>query len=237
MKYRLKGLSSGLLVGALSLGLAHPAHAMLPVIDFAALAQLGNQLAELRVQTQTIQQTVQTLSGDQYQWGNNQLLINQLGSALENTHGLAYSASRWDEQFKQAYPGYVAPAQWNQQYQANVNTAQHTFAGTLHSLGLSAQHFATETNRLVFLQHQVQHAQGQTQAIQASAQMSSEIATQLQLLRQTTMAQTNAQTAYYATQVQDEASRRAQCAAIVKAGATTMPPYGTSGYALTLPAF
>ena len=227
----------GLFLIGLSIGLVPPADAMLPVIDVAALAQLGDQLAQLRAQAQTLQHTVQTLAGDQYRWSDNQPVINQLVAALESTHGLAYSAANLDTQFKQAYPGYVAPPQLNAQYQANVTTAQNTFAGTLRSLRLSAQHFATETNRLTFLQQQVQHAQGQTQALQASAQLTSELVTQLQLLRHTTMTQTNAQTAYYATQLQNQASSRAELAAIVKAGSTTIPTEGASGHPLTLPEF
>jgi type IV secretion system protein TrbJ len=212
-------------------------YAMLPVIDFAALAQLGNQLAELRVQTQSIQQALQTLSGDQYQWSQAQGLLNQLGDIMQKTHGITTNAARMDDAFKQAYPGYQAPANFSEQYRNNVNTAQNTFNGVLQGIGLTAQHFQDENTRLAFLQRQSQSAQGQTQAIQASSQISSELVSQLQLLRQTVMAQSNAQTAYYATQVQQEASSRAELEAILRAGSTDVPAYGSSGNTLEAPEF
>lgn len=226
-----------LFLGLLLFAFSGSGYAMLPVIDVAALAQLGNQLAELRVQTQSIQQALQTLSGDQYQWSQVQPLLNQLGDIMQKTHGLSYNAARIDADFKEAYPGYQPPTNFSEQYRNNVNTTQQTLNGVLQNLGLNAQHFQDENNRLAFLQRQAQSAQGQTQAIQASSQISSELVSQLQLLRQTVMAQTNAQTAYYATHVQQEASSRAEFEAMIQSGSTDMPTYGSSGHALASPDF
>ncbi len=88
----------------------------------------------------------------------------------------------------------------------------------MQSLSLHAQHFQDENNRLSFLQQQAQNAQGQTQAIQASTQIASEMVSQQQLLRQTVMAQSNAQTAYYANQLQNEASSRAELESVDSPG-------------------
>ena len=87
------------------------------------------------------------------------------------------------------------------------------------------------------MQHQAQSAQGQTQAIQASNQISSELVSQLQLLRQTVMAQTHAQTAYYATLVQQDASSRAEFEHLMQSGSVDIPSYGSSGEPLELPEF
>lgn len=208
------------------------AHATMPVVDYAALLQLGNHLVQLKQQTQYIQQELQRLRGDQYQWSNAQGLINQLGSIIQRSQGLAYSASNIHQQFQQAYPGYHAPQNFNQQYQNNINRTQNTLDGVLQAMGTSAQAFQNENTRLAFLQQQARHAQGQTQAIQASSQIASEMVSQLQLLRQTMMAQTNAQTAYYAMQVQNEASHRAELGKVLHAGAINIPKYGTSGHPL-----
>jgi len=212
-------------------------YAMLPVIDFAAIAQLGNQLTQLKIQTQSIQQALLTLSDDQYQWSQVQPLLNELGSIMQKTQGLSYNAAKMDEAFKQAYPGYQAPTNFREQYRNNINTAQNTFNGVLQTLGISAAHFQDENKRLAFLQRQAQSAQGQTQAIQASAQISSELVSQLQLLRQTVIAQANAQTAYYATQVQQEASSRAEFENLMQSGSVDMPSYGSSGESLKMPEF
>jgi P-type conjugative transfer protein TrbJ len=212
-------------------------NAALPMIDYASLIQLGNQLMQLKQQTQYIQQQLQTLNGDQYQWSNVQGLINNLGSIVNQTNGIAYSASNINQKFQQAYPGYQAPEDFNQQYKNNANLIQNTLNGVLQSMGSSAQDFQSEQTRLAFLQRQAQGARGQTQAIQASSQIASEMVSQIQLLRQTVIAQSNAQTAYYATQVQNEASGRAELENVINAGSTNIPRYGTSGHPLNLPDF
>ncbi len=96
----------------------------------AALAQLGNQLAELKMQTQSMQQTLQTLSGNQYQWSNTQNLMNQLhGYHAKSARNELITPIKLNEQFQHAYPGYQAPDQFHKQYQTNVNTTQQTFSG------------------------------------------------------------------------------------------------------------
>lgn len=214
-----------------------PAKAIIPVVDFDALIQMGLQLSQLEKQTEYIATELNHLSDSQYQWGNAQGLINNLGAVIQETNGLAYSASNVDGQFKQAYPGYKPPQDFSQQYKQNTEMTLNTLNGVLQSMGTSAQDFQNENQRLRFLQQQSQNAQGQTQAVQASAQIASEMVTQIQLLRQTMIAQTNAQTAYYATQTQNEASARAELENVMSAGSTTVPAYGTSGHSLHIPEY
>jgi type IV secretion system protein TrbJ len=213
------------------------ANANLPVIDFAALIQLGHQLMQLKQQTLYIQQQLKILDGDQYQWSNAQSLINQLASIVNQTNGIAYSAANANQNFKKAYPGYQAPENYTQQYKNNINMTQNTLNAILQSMRLNAHDFQNENSRLAFLQQQSQNARGQTQAIQASSQIASEMVSQIQLLRQTTIAQSNAQTAYYATQIQNEASSKAELEKIINAGSTVVPAYGSSGYELHAPDF
>lgn len=111
----------------------------------------------------------------------------------------------------------------------------NTLNSVLQSMGTNAQDFQNENARLAFLQRQSQSAKGQTQAIQASSQIASEMVSQTQLLRQTVIAQTNAQTAYYATQVQNDASAKAELEHVIQSGSTNVPAYGTSGHSLNPP--
>ncbi len=212
-------------------------NATMPVVDYMAILQLGNQLILLKEQTQYIKQQLQILEGNQYQWSNAQSLINNLGSIVQQTNGIAYSATNINQKFQQSYPGYQAPQDFNQQYKNNINMTQNTLNGVLQSMGKSAQDFQNENSRLEFLQRQSQSAKGQTQAIQASNQIASEIVTQIQLLRQTMIAQSNAQTAYFATQIQNDASSKAELEKVIKAGSTQVPAYGTSGDKLSSPRF
>jgi P-type conjugative transfer protein TrbJ len=218
--------------------LSIPAYSALPVIDFAAGLQLANQLAQLQKQTLYVEQSLQALKGlnvGQYQWSNARALINQLGEVTTRTNALSYSASNLDERFRQAYPGYVAPEDFQKQYKENADRTQATLNNSLQSMGVSAADFQQENQRLAFLQQQAQSAKGQTQAIQAFSQIASELVSQLQLLRQTMMAESNAEVSYYAMQVQVEASARAELGNIIKAGSTKVKPYGSSGHYLYPP--
>jgi P-type conjugative transfer protein TrbJ len=208
-----------------------------PVFDEAAFGRLGEEIQAAADQLTALKQQIKNLDPSQYQWSNAQQVINSLGQEMQQTQGLAYNASNMDQQFKSDFPGYVAPQDYSQQYQNNSATTLNTLNGVLQNLGMTASDFQNETTRMTFLQQQAQSAQGQTQAIQASSQIASELLSQVQLMHQTLIAQTNAQDAYYANQVQNDASAKAEQQKIIQAGSTTVPPYGTSGHYLNPPHF
>lgn len=233
---RIRGrLYSWLIV--VSLGCVGEAHAEMPVIDFAVAAQLAQQLSELERHADYLKQQISVLSPGQYQWSNAQNLINELGTVMNQTTSLAYSSDDLESRFKSAFPGYKAPQDFNAQYRNNMTQSQNTLNGVLQSMGTNARDFQNENKRLAFLQNQAQNAQGQTQAIQASSQLASETVSQIQLLRQNVMAQTNAEVSYYATQLQNEASSEAELNQIISAGSTSLPGYGNSGDSLEIPDF
>lgn len=174
--------------------------------------QLVAQLNVLQQQATYLQQSlnaIKTLNSDQYTWSNVSDLTNQLGNVVSQTKGLSYSSKNIDTQFQKAFPGYQPPKDANQQDQQNLDTTLNTLSGALKTLNLSSEDFANEPKRMEFLQSQVQNAKGQTQVLQASAQISTEMVSQLQLLRQTMMTQANAQNVYYAQKTQAEASDEA----------------------------
>lgn len=198
-----------------------------PLAEERLLSELQNwsqQLSKMDEQASSLKLALSGLQGGQYQWSNAEQLINQLGNLVQETHGLAYNAQNVDGQFKTLFPGYQAPQNYAAQYQSVMNTTNNTLNGILQSLGSNANDFQDENKRLAFLQAQAQNAGGQTQAIQASAQIASEEVSQLQLLRQTLVAQTNAQTVYYAAQVQKEASAQAEFNQVLSNGTTQLGP-------------
>ncbi len=204
------------------------ANADFPVIDLTAIAQLISEVGQLEQETQMMQQELQTLQSGQYQWSNAQALINQLGGVVQQTNSIAYSAQNVNQQFQQNFPGYQAPANYNQQYQQITNNTLSTLNGVLQTVGTSAQDFQNENSRLAFLQAQSQNAQGQMQVMQAATQIASEQVTQLQLLRQTLISQTNAQTVYYASQMQDQASAQAEFNQVLSNGNTAISPLNSN---------
>lgn len=212
------------------------------VYDPAAVGQLMSQLKQMHEQTKIfenqtklIQRQLAHLENDEYNWSNAQDLINELGSIVKKADGIAYDAGSIDQTFKLAFPGYQPEGDYSKKYEENTRMTLNTLNGVLQSVGSNAQDFANENRRLQFLQKQSQNAEGQTQAIQASSQIASETVSQIQLLRQTVIAQINAQTVYYASQIQNEASAKAEFEKVVTSGSQTVPAYGSSGHPLNPP--
>lgn len=210
------------------------------VFDYQNYLELVSQINLLQQQAEYLQQSlnaIKTLGDDQYQWSDISKQINQLGSVIQSTNGISYTAQNVGNQFQKTYPGYQPPQDFNQQYQQSVTTTMNTLNGALQSLNMSSEDFTNEPKRIAFLQSQVQNAHGQTQAIQASAQISTEVVSQLQLLRQTIMTETNAQNSYYAQQLQTQASSEAGFNQMIKNGNTHLIPYGSSGHEIHLSDF
>lgn len=206
------------------------------VIDAANLSySVLNEAHLLVASTQLLEQTSQLalelkqLDPGNYNWSNAQNLINNLGSAVNQTNSLSYSAENIAEKFAQMNPGYVPAQDYSTQYKNNTATTMNTINGTLQSLSMSAQDFENENTRLAKLQTAAQTSTGQLQAIQSSAQIASEMVSQQQLLRQTLTAQANEQAVYHANQLQNEASAKAKLDSVINAGSTVMKGYGTSG--------
>jgi P-type conjugative transfer protein TrbJ len=227
------------LVSSLMVGLFPPTSQALAalVFDPSVFARLGEEALQLKNQLDVLKQqlsAIKQLNPHQYQWSNAQGLINQLGNLIEASNGLSYSARDLDTKFKESFPGYKAPTNFGADYEKLTNRTLNTLNGVLRVMGRSAADFQTENARLAFLQSQEKSAIGQTQAIQAASQIASEQVSQLQLLRQTIMAQTTAESTYFASQIQQEASSQAELTKIVQAGSQTAPPIGHSGQAIDL---
>lgn len=202
------------------------------VYDPAAVSKLVEELADMEQELNYLKQqlkSVETINPNDYDWSNVQNLINQLGETVNQNNALAYSAQDIGTQFQKDYPGYQPPTNYTEQYQTWVNTSIATLNGSLQSLGMNANDFTDETNRMEALKQQSQSSVGQTQAIQVANQIAAEQVSQVQLLRQTVTSQANAQAVYYAQQVQQEASGQAELKTIIDAGSTYVPDYGTSG--------
>jgi len=243
----------------LLLCISGPAFAVWPVIDTAAIAkfveqiknqaiQIENQVKQLiimkeeidklQIQINLAQRTLKELVDDGFNWNNATTKINKLETLLDQTHGLAYNASNINDQFGQIFPGYKEHTTgYAEQYKKSVDTTHTTLKNVLQVIGGSAKNFSDESNRLMELQRQAQGVQGHLQALQVSMRIAAEQIAQLQMLRQTLIAQTNAQVTYYAAEIQKEATREHSLAEAVKKGATVAPTIGHSGYEIKIPKF
>jgi type IV secretion system protein TrbJ len=171
------------------------------------IGKIVDEIGRLDTQIKQLNQELAQLGN--YNWNTSQNKINELGGIVSKGNTLAYSASNINEKFSATYPGYKPPTNYSDHYKDIVNTTQNTLNQILQSMGSSASDFENENTRLKMLQDQAQNADGQTKAMQAASQIASAEVEQLQLLRQTVIAQTNAQTAYYAAETQKEASKKA----------------------------
>lgn len=171
------------------------------------LTNTGNTVSQLIAEVELIKQELARLGN--YDWNTSQDKINELGGIVSKGNTLAYSASNINEKFSATYPGYKPETNYSDHYKDIVNTTQNTLNQILQSIGSNAADFENENSRLKTLQNKVENADGQTKAIQAASQIASAEVEQLQLLRQTMIAQTNAQTAYFAAETQKEASKKA----------------------------
>jgi Conjugal transfer/entry exclusion protein len=215
-----------ILVGVLGLSTIAPINSFAvdivndPMVD----ADLIHKTEDLMNRIDGLKKQFAQLAQSSYKWGDASNLINQLADQVNQVNSLAYSAQNIGGQFQQAFPGYQPSQDYNQQYKDNLKKTMATIAGVMQSLGLSASSFTDEQSRMQYLQSQVQNAQGQTQAIQASAEIATETLSQLQLMRQTMMAQTNAQEVYYANNLQNKASHVAQIKAAIDKDVADNPP-------------
>lgn len=181
--------------------------------DMVIIPQLVTEAGLLTDQLKSLTEKL-----DKFSWNDAQSKINELGNLVNQANSIAYSAGNLDSSFRKTYPGYAPPENYGEQYENIVNTTLNTLNGILQSIGSSAEDFTNESSRLQTLQNQAQNADGQIKITQAAAQIASAEVEQLQLMRQTMIAQTNAQTAYYSEQIQKEASSRAEQSTMIQAG-------------------
>lgn len=217
-----------------------PAFSFMEVRDTMAIMKLANQLTQLETQASYLKQQLdmlKTLEPSKYQKSDVTEKLDKLKNIMQNTQGLAYEVNTINNQFKSLYPGYSPPTDYGKIYQQIIDNTQNTLKGSMLSIAESNSNFNAETQRLNTMQTSVQNAVGPTQAIQGASQIAAEQVTQIQLLRQTVMAQATAQNAYYAAQIQKEASARAEMDKVINAGTTTSPEIGNSGKSIESPNF
>lgn len=164
------------------------------------------EISDLDKQINDLDKALKLLSSGKYLWSNTVDLINQLGKTMEQASGLSYAAQNEAAEFAALFPGYSSLSNFNQQYQKITKGSLDTLNNILQTMKQSANSFTNESSRLKSLQGFTENVAGQTQAMQMVVQLASEQISQLQLMRQTVMAQANAQIVYYAQQIQKEAS-------------------------------
>lgn len=112
-------------------------------------------------------------------------------------------------QFKQLYPGYQAPTNYEQDYQAWTNNSLESIRTALETANRQSQVFEEEKADMRKIETLSDSAEGQMQVLQTGNMLAAQLVEQLQKLRLLQMTEMQAQNAYMATQLQDQAAEKA----------------------------
>lgn len=182
---------------------------------------LTKQLNEMVKQSQMLQQQLrnqQDMISSQNQmtktlspteWEDVTHSLMQLDKLAKQGNGMSYAMSDISQQFETHYPGYQAPENYPAAYQQWSGNTLDSIQGSFAAAGLQHQEFAAESAKMEVLQQLSQHADGQTQAIQAGNLIATSLVVQLQKLRQLQMSQIQAQNAYMAYEVNKDSAEQA----------------------------
>ena len=167
---------------------------------------VSNQIQSIRLQTEQLK-SIKRL--DTSEWGKAMLALRQLDNIVRQGRAMSYALQNVEQVFKKTFPGYQPPEDYIHSYQDWSQTTLDSIQATLAATGFQSQQFETENATLETIRHLSENSVGQTQAIMAANMIANESVTQLQKLRQLHMAQIQAQSAYFAYEVQHDASSKA----------------------------
>jgi type IV secretion system protein TrbJ len=153
----------------------------------------------------------------------------ELGEIIQQGNAVAYRMANLDAAFRQRWPGYVPPDDFNASYGLWTTSTLDTIRGVLRSNQLQADEFLSEETRLQSLQALSDSSVGRMQAIQAGNMIAGEEVEQLRKLRQLVMAQSNAQTVYMANQTNKDAQETASLRRWVMEGSNREIGSGLTG--------
>lgn len=201
------------------------------------LTQLNRQYDLLNEQLTSLQNAVKRLdnigeydSASQY--------INQINGIMNQLNGIYSQSKRIDKDFQTLYPGYQPSSttlNTSSQYETMVNSSLNTLSNVVSSTTQVSNSLSGDKATLDTLEGQAKTAQGQTQAMQVGNQLLAQVSSQLQMMQQMLVSQTEGQSAYYAEQMQQQARTEADITSAIANGMTTAPQIGHSGSYVSLP--
>ena len=165
--------------------------------------QIANQLQQIEIEVKNMVsfpvETWQTVQADLDQ-------LKQLAQALPD---IGTAMQTLSTNFNQIYPGYQAPTNYEQQYQEWTDTSLNRIQAALKVAQQQYQQFEQESTRRQSLTDLSSAAVGQMQVLQAGNMIALQLVNQLQELRQLQTVEMQAQNAYMATQIQNNAAEKA----------------------------
>ncbi len=191
-----------------------------------SISLLVNQVRGIKSQIENYRQNLRHLGSFHYQDIGN--VISQLDNITRQGQSISYAMQNVDSKFKQYYPDYSEQqdtTNYQQAYQGWNKTTMTTFSNSLRAIGSNTESVRKEDQLMQQLKAQSQSAQGRTQVMQTANEMAVENIRQLESLKHLIAAQSNAQTAYMASQVSKNSFEQKSLDEIVKQTPTQFPSY------------
>jgi P-type conjugative transfer protein TrbJ len=191
--------------------------------------QLTNEATQITNQIQQLQDMAnQAAQIGSPSWGQVQSTIAALANAVNIGQSLAYSLPNIQAQFQGQFPGYVAPTDWNTQYQAWSQTTLDTLNGTLRSAGMNAGDFGSVQSALDSLQSANDSATGRNELMQVANSLASLQVEEMAKFRQLLALEINAQNVWKAHGTNSDAASEAALQQFIGAPGTVNNPFGSN---------
>jgi P-type conjugative transfer protein TrbJ len=218
-------LAGALLVFLLLFPAAQPAHAIIPVTDYAHIVlnlyyhilhyvqfaeQIVQQYQQIQNQVQQIRHGVQSLKKlDVRNWREVYDLIAYMDYLMRQGQALAYSLDNVLETYKATYPGYQPWKSYAGESELQSRSALDTFGNALRTLHQEYQHDINDQLLLERIKAQVDAADGPEQALEALNSLQTFNAQELSVTKRTLAATANLHAVFYAHQLNREAQSEA----------------------------
>jgi P-type conjugative transfer protein TrbJ len=165
--------------------------------------EIANQLHQIEMEARNLARLPQAA------WDSVRSDLNQLRQLAQSASGISYALQRLSTQFKELYPGYQAPTNYEQQYQQWTDNSLTGIQQALKAAQQQSQQFEQESTNTQSLTDLSSTADGQMQALQAGNMIALQLVNQLQALRHLQVMETQAQNLYMASQLQNQAEEKA----------------------------
>jgi P-type conjugative transfer protein TrbJ len=194
--------------------------------------QLSNEATQISNQVQQLRDMANQASQlGSPEWGEVQSAIAALTNAVHIGQSIAYDLPNLQEQFQTQFPGYVAPTNWNTQYQQWSRSTLDTLNGTLRSAGLNIGDFSNVDAALGALRSANDSASGRNELMQVANSLASLQVAEMTKMRQLLALEINAQNVWKANATNTSAASEAALQQFIgTSGTVTNPAASGAGF-------
>ena len=193
--------------------------------------QLSNEATQISNQVQQLRDMANQASQlGSPEWGQVQSAIAALANAVHIGQSIAYDLPNLQAQFQTQFPGYVAPTNWNTQYQQWSRSTLDTLNGTLRSAGLNIGDFNNVDAALGALRSANDSASGRNELMQVANSLASLQVAEMTKMRQLLALEINAQNVWKANATSTSAASEAALQQFIGTPSSVSDPRSQSGF-------